>query len=70
MVGKYGMSVVTAFTDNPHYADGAFVSPSVNKVSDSAAIISVDMTFTSGSADGTGFFLRNKPGHISVKEDF
>ncbi|WP_026512709.1 hypothetical protein [Butyrivibrio sp. AE3003] len=64
------MSVMTAVTDNPHYTDGAFVSPTINKVSDSTTIVSVDMTFASGSADRTGLLRWNKAGHKSVKEDF
>ena len=70
VVRKYGVSVMTAFTDNPHYTYRVFESVAVNEVSYCPVVVCVDVTFTSGSADRTSLLRWNKLGHKSVKEDF
>ena len=70
VIGEYGMSVMTAIADDPHYTERASDTFAIYEVSYGSAVVGMDVTIASGSTDGTGFLFRNKPGHISVKEFF
>ena len=70
VIGEDGVSVMTAVTDNPHYAERVFDALTISKIGYGPVIVGMDVAFTFGSADRTGFHFRNKFGHISVKENF
>ena len=70
VVRKYGVSVMTAFTDNPHYTYRVFESVAVNEVGYCSGVVCVDVTFASGSADRTGLLSGYKLVHIFVEENF
>ena len=47
MIREYGVSVVTAFADNPHYTYRVFESVAVNEVGYCSVVVCVDVTFAS-----------------------
>lgn len=69
-IRKNGMGTPAAVAENPEYADIRFHRFSGDKVCDVSAIISVDAAVTETATDGTGFLIRLKMGHVSVKERF
>lgn len=70
MIRKDGMGMVTTVTDNSYNAERESDFFSVDKVSDSAVVVGVNMAFALCTADRTGFFLGNELFHISVEKNF
>lgn len=69
-IGKYGMSVVTTVTHNPHntQAAGGFIL--INEVRDRTSVIIMDMAVPTAATDGTGFQFRTEFCHKRIKNRF
>ena len=67
VIRENGVGMMAAFTDDSHYTYGVSYSVTTRKVSNGSVIVSMDMTFTSGATDWTGFILWYEFSHISVQ---
>ena len=69
-IGKNGMGMLTAVTENPHHTKVGLLTFTGLEVNDGAAIVVMDVTVTGASTDGTGFQVGLKPGHVGIKKRF
>ena len=65
-----GMGVPAAFAGQPENRDLLYDGLSMDKIDDAAAVVSMDMAVTGGTADGTGFPLRTEGIHVRPKQNF
>ena len=64
------MGVPAAFAGQPENRDLLYDGLSMDKIDDAAAVVSMDMAVTGGTADGTGFPLRTEGIHVRPKQNF
>ena len=69
-IGKDGMCMVTAVTEDPEDAEIRFFLCAGSKVDDGSAIVVMDMAVSGASADGTGLKFGLKPRHVGIKKRF
>lgn len=67
VIRENGVGMMAAFTDDSHYTYGVSYSVTTRIVSNGSVIVSMNMTFTSGATDWTGFFFWYEFSHISVQ---
>lgn len=69
-IRKDGVAVLTAVTEDAHYAETvACLNPGA-EVNQGAVIVVVDVTVTGASAEGTGLKMRLKFCHVGIKKRF
>ena len=69
-IGKDGMCMAAAVTEDPEDAEIRFFLCAGPKVDDGSAIVVMDMAVSGASADGTGLKFGLKPRHVGIKKRF
>ena len=69
-IGKDGMCMVTAVTEDPEDAEIRFLLSAGLKVDDGSAIVVMDMAVSGAPADGTGLQTGLEQRHIGIKKKF
>ncbi len=69
-IGKNGVGMLTAVTENPHHTEVGLFSFTGLEVNDGAAIVVMDVTVTGASADRTGLKFGLKLSHVGIKKRF
>ena len=69
-IRKDSMGMLTAFAEYTHDAEVLFLLSAGQEVNDGSAIITVDVTVSGTSTDGTCFQLGLKLLHVGVKKRF
>ena len=69
-IGKDGMCMVTAVTEDPEDAEIRFLLCASVEVNDGSAVVVVDMAVSGTPADGTGLQFRPKQSHVGIKQRF
>lgn len=64
------MGVPAAFTDQPEDRDFLYGGLPMDKIDDTAAIVSMDMAVARGTADGAGLLLVAEGSHAGLKQNF
>ena len=67
-IGKDGMCMVTAVTEDSEHTKIRFLLCAGPKVDDGSAIVVMDMAVSGASADGTGLKFGLKPRHVGIKK--
>ena len=69
-IGKNGMCMVTAVTEDPEDAEIRFFLSAGLEVDDGSAIVVMDVAVSGTPADGTGLQMGLKFSHIGIKKRF
>ena len=69
-IRKDGVGVAAAFTDQPEDSDFLYDRFSMDKVDDTAAIVSMDPAGKRGTADGAGLPLGMEGIHVRLEQNF
>lgn len=69
-IGKNGMCMVTAVTEDPEDAEIRFFLSAGLEVDDGSAIVVMDVAVSGASTDGTGLQTGLKPRHVGIKKRF
>ena len=69
-IGKDGMCMVTAVTEDPEDAEIRFFLSAGLEVDDGSAVVVVDVAVSGASADGTGLKFGLKFSHVGIKKRF
>ena len=69
-IGKDGMCMVTAVTEDPQDAEIRFFPSTGLKVDDGSAVVVMDVAVSGASADGTGLQTGLKFSHVGIKKRF
>ena len=69
-IGKDGMCMVTAVTEDPEDAEIRFLLCAGPKVDDESAVVVMDVAVSFASTDGTGLQTGLKFSHIGIKKRF
>ena len=69
-IGKYGMCMVTAVTEDPEDAEIRFFLSAGLEVDDGSAVVVMDVAVSGAPADGTGLQTGLEQRHIGIKKRF
>ena len=69
-IGKNGMCMVTAVTEDPEDAEIRFFLSAGLEVDDGSAVVVMDEAVSGASTDGTGLQTGLKPRHVGIKKRF
>ena len=69
-IGKDGMCMAAAVTEDPEDAEIRFFLCTGPKVDDGSAIVVMDVAVSGTPADGTGLQTGLKPRHVGIKKRF
>ena len=69
-IGKDGMCMVTAVTEDPEDAEIRFFPSAGLKVDDGSAVVVMDVAVSGAPADGTGLKFGLKFSHVGIKKRF
>ena len=69
-IGKDGMCMAAAVTEDPEDAEIRFFLCAGPKVDDGSAIVVMDVAVSGTPADGTGLQTGLKPRHVGIKKRF
>ena len=69
-IGKDGMCMVTAVTEDPEDAEIRFFLYAGIKVDDGSAVVVMDVAVSGAPADGTGLQTGLEQRHIGIKKKF
>ena len=69
-IGKDGMCMVTAVTEDSEHTKIRFLLYAGPKVDDGSAIVVMDVAVSGTPADGTGLQTGLKPRHVGIKKRF
>ena len=69
-IGKDGMCMVTAVTEDPEDAEIRFFLSAGLEVDDGSAVVVMDVAVSGASADGTGLKFGLKFSHVGIKKRF
>ena len=69
-IGKDGMCMVAAVTEDPEHTKIRFLLCAGPKVDDGSAIVVMDVAVSGTPADGTGLQMGLKFSHIGIKKRF
>ena len=69
-IGKNGMCMVTAVTEDPEDAEIRFFLSAGLEVDDGSAVVVMDVAVSGASADGTGLQTGLEQRHIGIKKRF
>lgn len=69
-IGKNGMCMVTAVTEDPEDAEIRFFLSAGLEVDDGSAVVVMDVAVSGASTDGTGLQTGLKPRHVGIKKRF
>ena len=69
-IGKDGMCMVAAVTEDPEHTKNRFLLCAGPKVDDGSAIVVMDVAVSGTPADGTGLQTGLKPRHVGIKKRF
>ena len=69
-IGKDGMCMVTAVTEDPEDAEIRFFLCAGSKVDDGSAVVVMDVAVSGAPADGTGLQTGLEQRHIGIKKKF
>ena len=69
-IGKNGMCMVTAVTEDPEDAEIRFFLSAGLEVDDGSAVVVMDVAVSGASTDGTGLKFGLKFSHVGIKKRF
>ena len=69
-IGKDGMCMVTAVTEDPEDAELRFFLCAGSKVDDGSAVVVMDVAVSFASTGGTGLQMGLKFSHVGIKQRF
>ena len=69
-IGKDGMCMAAAVTEDPEDAEIRFFLCAGPKVDDGSAVVVMDVAVSGAPADGTGLQTGLKPRHVGIKKRF
>ena len=69
-IGKDGMCMVTAVTEDSEHTKIRFLLCAGPKVDDGSAVVVMDVAVSGTPADGTGLQTGLKPRHVGIKKRF
>ena len=69
-IGKNGMCMVTAVTEDPEDAEIRFFLSAGLEVDDGSAVVVMDVAVSGAFTDGTGLQTGLKPRHVGIKKRF
>ena len=69
-IGKDGMCMVAAVTEDPEHTKIRFLLSAGLKVDDGSAVVAMDMAVSGTPADGTGLKFGLKFSHVGIKKRF
>ena len=69
-IGKNGIGILTAVTENPHHTKVRLFAFTGLEVNDGAVIVVLDVKATGASADRTGLKVGLKLSHVGIKKRF
>ena len=69
-IGKNGMCMVTAVTEDPEDAEIRFFLSAGLEVDDGSAVVVMDVAVSGASTDGTGLKVGLKLSHVGIKKRF
>ena len=69
-IGKDGMCMVAAVTEDPEHTKIRFLLCAGLEVNDGSAVVIMDMAVSSASTDGAGLQMGLKFSHVGIKKGF